>query len=166
MDRANKRNPGTCSLDSGLGISLANGLLDCAMTDQLDAARRSRNMARIRAKDTGPELRVRRVAHAMGLRFRLHRSGLPGNPDLVFPRRRLAMFVHGCFWHGHGCQRGGKGPKSNIQYWGPKIERTRARDASAMQALERLGWRVAVLWECELRDEAFVRGAIRNAIGV
>lgn len=114
---------------------------------------RSANMSAIRSKDTKPELKVRRAAHAMGLRFRLHRRDLPGNPDLVFPRHRIALFVHGCFWHGHGCKRGGSGPKSNTSYWAPKIERTQKRDAAAREALEARGWRVVVLWECELSNE-------------
>lgn len=121
-------------------------------------------MSAIRSKDTKPELRVRRIAHAMGLRFRLHRSDLPGSPDLVFPRHRLALFVHGCFWHGHGCKRGGQGPKSNIAYWGPKIQRTRARDAAAKDALEGMGWKVAVLWECELTGDGEIRSSIEQAV--
>jgi DNA mismatch endonuclease (patch repair protein) len=121
-------------------------------------------MRAIKSKNTKPELRVRKLAHTMGLRFRLHRSDLPGNPDLVFPRHRLALFVHGCFWHGHGCKRGGRGPKSNVSYWGPKIERTRARDVAARAALEQLGWRVAVLWECELKSNDEIRTRIRDAL--
>src|SRR5436309_15860256 len=121
-------------------------------------------MSAIRSKNTKPELRVRRAAHAMGLRFRLHRSDLPGNPDLVFPRRRLALFVHGCFWHGHGCKRGGSGPKSNTDYWGPKIKRNRARDTAAKAALEQLGWRVAVLWECELTSDKAIQSRLGEAV--
>lgn len=121
---------------------------------------RSANMSAIRSKDTKPELLVRRIAHALGFRFRLHRRDLPGNPDLVFPRHKAAIFVHGCFWHGLGCKRGGKGPKSNETYWGPKIERTRARDAAAEEALEARGWRVLILWECELKDEDALEGSL------
>jgi DNA mismatch endonuclease (patch repair protein) len=120
-------------------------------------------MRAIRSKDTKPELRVRRLAYGMGLRFRLHRSDLPGNPDLVFPRHKLAVFVHGCFWHGHGCKRGGQGPKSNTDYWGPKIDRTRARDIAAKGALEELGWHVAVLWECELTSDEQIKSLIAAA---
>jgi DNA mismatch endonuclease (patch repair protein) len=101
----------------------------------------------------------------MGLRFRLHRRELPGNPDLVFPRHDAVIFVHGCFWHGHGCKRGGSGPKSNQPYWTPKIERTRARDSSAKQALESMGWRVLTLWECELRDVNAIRDRIASFFG-
>jgi len=125
---------------------------------------RSANMSAIRSKDTKPEIRVRRVAHGMGLRFRLHRKDLPGNPDVVLAKHRLVLFVHGCFWHGHGCKRGGSGPKSNTGYWGPKIERTRARDAAAKAALTELGWHVAVLWECELTSDEAIRSRIRAAI--
>lgn len=127
-------------------------------------ASRSANMSAIRSKNTKPELRVRRIAHSMGLRFRLHRSDLPGKPDLVFPRHKLALFVHGCFWHGHGCERGGQGPKSNTDYWGPKIGRTRFRDADAIRELESCGWRTAVLWECQLKSEADIVAKIRGAL--
>ena len=121
-------------------------------------------MSAIRSKDTKPEMLVRRTAHSMGLRFRLHRTDLPGKPDLVFPRYRLAIFVHGCFWHGHGCKRGGKGPKSNTDYWLPKIQRTRARDAASQDALRELGWRTAILWECELTSDDEVARLIEGAI--
>lgn len=128
------------------------------------SAARSANMSAIRSKDTKPELRVRRIAHSMGLRFRLHRSDLPGKPDLVFPKHHLALFVHGCFWHGHGCKRGGSGPKSNTDYWGPKIKRTRGRDAAAKEALSQQGWRVIVFWECELTSEEAIRSRIEAAV--
>jgi DNA mismatch endonuclease (patch repair protein) len=122
-------------------------------------------MRAIRSKDTKPEMRVRKIAHALGLRFRLHRKDLPGNPDLVFPRHELAVFVHGCFWHGHGCARGGKGPKSNTGYWGPKIERNRARDLKSKKALAELGWRIAIFWECELARDDDIRARLSKAIG-
>lgn len=111
-------------------------------------------MARIRGKDTKPELVVRRMLHAMGYRFRLHRRDLPGRPDIVLPGRGAVIFVHGCFWHGHGCKLG-QPSKSRVEYWGPKIAATRLRDARRIAALRRSGWRVAVLWECTIR-----RGAI------
>jgi DNA mismatch endonuclease (patch repair protein) len=130
------------------------------------SASRSANMSAIRSKDTKPELRVRRLAHAMGLRFRLHRADLPGKPDLVFPGRKVALFVHGCFWHGHGCKRGGAGPKSNTEYWFPKIERNRARDAAAQRALSELGWKVAVIWECDLGNDNEIMSRIRMAVGI
>lgn len=127
------------------------------------SASRSANMRAIHSKDTKPELRVRRISHSMGLRFRLHRRDLPGNPDLIFPRHKVAMFVNGCFWHGHGCKRGGSGPKSNQDYWGPKIKRTRARDSAAKEALEDRGWRVITLWECELKQDDLISSHVREA---
>ena len=109
-------------------------------------------MRRIRKRDTLPEVRVRRAAHAMGLRFRLHRRDLPGSPDLVFPKHRKVVFVHGCFWHGHDCKRGARQPKDNASYWRAKIERNRARDAASLQTLRADGWSALVVWECETRD--------------
>jgi len=100
----------------------------------------------------------------MGLRFRLHRKDLPGKPDLVFPKHKLALFVNGCFWHGHGCKRGGTGPKSNTGYWAPKIARTRARDAASMAALKEVGWKVAILWECELISDEAIAQLISSAV--
>lgn len=120
------------------------------MADILTPERRSALMARIRAKDTKPEMAVRRLLHAMGYRFRLHRRDLPGTPDIVLPGRQAAIFVHGCFWHGHGCKIG-QPSKSRVEYWAPKIAGNRARDARRIAALRRAGWRVAVLWECRVR---------------
>jgi DNA mismatch endonuclease (patch repair protein) len=123
--------------------------------DKLTPEQRSQNMARIRSKDTAPELAVRRFLHRAGLRFRVHRRDLPGKPDLVFPGRRLCLFVHGCFWHGcPDCIDGTRAVKSNAGYWGPKIEGNRARDARHRAALEADGWTVIVLWECQARDPA------------
>ena len=127
------------------------------MTDIVDSQRRSEMMARIRGRDTTPELIVRRISHGMGFRFRLHRKDLPGRPDLVFPRHRLAVFVHGCFWHQHsGCRYAYK-PKSHIAFWTDKFVRNVARDRHNEEALRNLGWRVFVIWECETRDEETVR---------
>ncbi len=112
---------------------------------------RSAQMALVKGKNTRPELRVRRLAHALGYRFRLHRRDLPGTPDLVFPGRRAVIFVHGCFWHRHpapGCWRA-RLPKSRPEFWVPKLEANVARDAEQIAALEALGWRVLVIWECE-----------------
>jgi DNA mismatch endonuclease (patch repair protein) len=120
------------------------------MTDRLTPEARSALMARIRGKDTEPERAVRRLLHAMGFRFRLHRRDLPGTPDIVLPGRRKAIFVHGCFWHGHGCGRA-RLPKTRLDYWGPKIAANRARDARKTAALRRAGWSVAAVWECQLR---------------
>ncbi len=113
-------------------------------------------MRQIRSKDTKPELAVRRLVHRLGYRFRLHRRDLPGSPDLVFPGRRKVIFVHGCFWHQHpnpGC-RDARAPRSNGDYWKPKLARTAVRDAEAEQELRTLGWDVLTIWECELnRDD-------------
>ena len=134
------------------------------MADRHTPAQRSANMARIGAKHTKPELRVRRAAHALGYRFRLHRRDLPGNPDLVFPRLRLAIFVHGCFWHQHpGCRRAVL-PASRPDYWLPKLARNQARDATARDALEAAGWHVAEIWECALSTDAAARTAVADAL--
>lgn len=122
------------------------------MVDRISPKDRSALMARIRSKDTGPELIVRRLLHRLGFRFRLHAKELPGKPDIVFRRRRKAVRVHGCYWHGHGCSRGGTGAKSNVEYWAPKIAKNRARDAANAAALEADGWSVLTIWECETRD--------------
>jgi DNA mismatch endonuclease, patch repair protein len=116
---------------------------------------RSDNMRRIRSKNTGPELAVRRLIWELGFPgYRLHRKDLPGKPDIAWIGRRLALFVHGCFWHGHDCAEGIRKPKTNQTYWIPKIERNRKRDAENIATLEANGWRVIVIWECELKDEA------------
>ena len=133
-------------------------------TDVFTPAERSAVMARVKAKNTKPELAVRRLAHAMGYRFRLHRKDLPGAPDLVFPGRRKALFVHGCFWHGHDCARGARAPKTNAAYWRAKIARNRARDAAAMAGLRSLGWTAHVIWECELKSEDLPR-RLRRFLG-
>ena len=111
-------------------------------------------MARVRSRDTTPELIVRRLLTKLGYRYRLHRADLPGKPDIAFIGRRKAIFVHGCFWHGHDCPRGARQPKANADYWRAKIARNRARDVATMKALLAMGWRVSVVWECDLRDEA------------
>jgi DNA mismatch endonuclease (patch repair protein) len=121
------------------------------LADVFDAQTRSRVMAAVKGRDTTPELRLRRALHAMGLRYRLGGAGLPGRPDLVLPRRRAAIFVHGCFWHRHPGCRHATTPASRRDYWLPKFERTMARDAEALAALAALGWRRAVIWECALR---------------
>ena len=108
-------------------------------------------MRRVGSKDTGPERTVRRLLTSLRLRYRLHRKDLPGAPDIVLPGRRLALFVHGCFWHGHDCKRGARAPKTNADYWRAKIARNVARDAASLAALADLGWRAEVIWECELK---------------
>lgn len=126
------------------------------MTDIVDSKRRSELMAGIKSRDTAPERKVRRIAHGMGLRFRLHRDDLPGRPDLVFPKHRLAVFVHGCFWHRHEGCRLASTPKSRIAFWTEKFAANVARDARQEAALRVLGWRTLVIWQCEIRDEAAV----------
>lgn len=118
--------------------------------DNLTVNQRSRLMRRVREKDTGPEMVVRRIAHRMGYRYQLHRADLPGKPDLVFVRRAKIIFVHGCFWHGHRCRRGQNRPASNIAYWSAKLDRNKARDRRNASQLRRQGWSILVLWECEL----------------
>ena len=122
-------------------------------TDVFDADARSAVMRRVKSRDTSPELKVRRLIWRLGGRYRLNRRDLPGSPDIVLPGRRLAVFVHGCFWHGHDCARGSRVPKANREYWTAKVARNRARDARAEAALDALGWRVEVVWECELKDQ-------------
>lgn len=120
--------------------------------DHLTPAARSAHMRRIRKRDTKPEMLVRRAAHALGFRFRLHRRDLPGSPDLTFPRHRKVIFVHGCFWHQHEGCRLKRQPKSRLDYWLPKLERNVSRDCEAQARLAKLGWDALVIWECETRD--------------
>ncbi|MEW9836221.1 very short patch repair endonuclease [Mesorhizobium marinum] len=120
------------------------------MVDTLTPEQRSRRMSLIRSKDTKPEITLRKALHRLGLRYTLQNNRLPGKPDLVFPRHKVALFVHGCFWHRHyGCKVATT-PKSNISFWLAKFERNVARDLAVRQALETLGWKVAIIWECEL----------------
>ncbi|WP_369059083.1 very short patch repair endonuclease [Caulobacter sp. 73W] len=121
------------------------------MADNRTPQSRSALMARIGAKNTAPELIVRRLLHRLGFRFRLHRKDLPGKPDIVLAKHRTAIFVHGCFWHRHGCKIG-RPPKTRAEFWLPKLERNRARDAQNEAALVAKGWNVLTLWQCEIRD--------------
>ena len=139
--------------------------------DTISPDRRSENMRRIRSSGTAPEMAVRKAAHAMGYRYRLHLKGLPGKPDLVFRSRRKVVFVHGCFWHQHaepGC-RVVREPKSNQGYWSAKLERNRERDVEHERQLIEGGWQVLTIWECEVeadldrvtrRLQAFLDGAV------
>lgn len=120
------------------------------MADVVDAATRSRMMSKIRSQDTKPELLVRRHLHARGLRYVLGGAGLPGRPDLVFPRRKVAVFVHGCFWHWHACHLS-RLPASNRKFWRAKLNNNQTRDAVSLLSLLSAGWRVATIWECSLR---------------
>lgn len=122
------------------------------MTDNVDRATRSRMMAAVRSKHTAPELKLRRALHAAGFRFRLHRHDLPGKPDLTLPKYKVAIFVHGCFWHRHsGCPRA-TNPKSNVPFWRRKFDQNVKRDAMVKLELQAVGWRVATVWTCAIED--------------
>ena len=134
------------------------------MVDNRTPESRSRLMSRIGSKHTEPERTVRSLLHALGYRYRLHRKGLPGKPDIVFLRRKKAIFVHGCFWHGHGCKIG-HAPKSNLAFWIPKIERNRERDARNRSELERIGWCVETVWQCEIKQSQALERRLRDFLG-
>ena len=132
------------------------------MTDIFDPGKRSEIMSRIRGRDTRPELIVRRIAHGLGFRFRLHRKDLPGRPDIVFPRHQAVIVVHGCFWHRHpGCKRASS-PKTRVRYWQNKFEDNVVRDRRNETALRDLGWKVMVIWECETKDHEAVAARIES----
>ena len=120
------------------------------MADVLTREQRSFNMSRIRGKDTKPEMVVRKLVHSLGYRYRLHVRALPGCPDLVFPSRQKAIFVHGCFWHRHHCKRGSPKPKTRKGFWEKKLAGNKARDARHRRELRRLGWKVLTIWECQI----------------
>ena len=122
-------------------------------------------MRAVKSKDTGPEMTMRRLAHGMGYRYRLHLKELPGNPDLVFGPRRKVIFVHGCFWHGHACKRGDRMPKNNHDYWLQKIGRNKERDQEHLKALKARGWQALVVWECEVKDGALMKHRLRKFLG-
>lgn len=130
--------------------------------DNVTRERRSEIMSRVRSKDTGPERVVRRLIHAMGYRYRLHRRDLPGTPDVVFPSRGKAIFINGCFWHGHKCALGRRVPKSRRDFWIPKLEGNRQRDARKNGALRRRGWGVLTVWECQLTALDRLQNKIRR----
>ncbi|MGW5840111.1 very short patch repair endonuclease [Methylorubrum extorquens] len=122
---------------------------------------KTRNMRAVRSKNTKPEYVVRRLAHALGYRFRLHQKDLPGRPDVVFPGRKAVILVHGCFWHGHDCAKGQKRPATNQAFWDAKLDGNRARDMRDEAALRAAGWRVLVVWECETKDKSVLEGRLR-----
>lgn len=135
--------------------------------DKLTPDRRSENMRQIRGQDTAPELAVRKLCREIGFSgYRIHRKNLPGKPDLVWIGRKLAVFVHGCFWHGHDCAEGIRKPKSNRDYWVPKIERNRQRDTENIATLHAIGWKVFVVWECEINNEALLAERLRRFLSV
>ena len=124
------------------------------MADVFDSKKRSEIMSRVRSVDTTPELRVRKLLHSMGYRFRLHRNDLPGNPDIVLPKYKTVIFVHGCFWHGCPiCLHARIRPKQNSEYWNKKLDRTLERDKNNVIMLEQMGWKVLVVWECETKKK-------------
>jgi len=130
--------------------------------DTLTPKQRSERMARVRSKDTKPELIVRRLAHAMGYRYRLHDRSVPGSPDMVFSRRRKLIFIHGCFWHGHDCKLGARPPKSRTAFWVGKIAGNRERDQRTLDQACEAGWRPLVIWECQLGDKNWLKEALRG----
>jgi DNA mismatch endonuclease, patch repair protein len=137
---------------------------DKFVTDHQSSTQRSRNMARIRSKDTCPELRVRRLLHELGCRFRLHRADLPGTPDIVLPRYRAVIFVHGCFWHRHpGCRRSFS-PATRSEFWERKLARNVERDAESRRRLGQMGWQVTVIWECETKDRDALLARLQDLV--
>jgi DNA mismatch endonuclease (patch repair protein) len=124
--------------------------------DTVSPEQRSRNMARIRGRNTLPELKIRSMLHRLGYRYRLHRKSLPGTPDLVFPGRKSVIFIDGCFWHGHACKRAAL-PSSNRAFWKEKIGKNKARDRRTRKELTRRGWRVLVIFQCETKEEEVLR---------
>jgi DNA mismatch endonuclease (patch repair protein) len=130
--------------------------------DTLTPKQRSERMSRVRSKDTKPEMKVRRLVYAMGLRYRLHRRDLPGSPDLVFSARRKVIFVHGCFWHRHSNCKLARIPKSRPEFWVPKLEGNRKRDVSNQKLLSNLGWECLVVCECQVRDTHNLNLMIRD----
>ncbi len=135
-------------------------------TDVFTVEQRSAVMRKVPGKNSSAELKLRRLLRRMGVGYRLHRKDLPGSPDVAMAGRRLALFVHGCFWHGHDCRRGARAPKANAAYWSAKIARNRDRDRAAGAALEAMGWRPVVVWECELGDEAALTARLEAALAL
>lgn len=138
-----------CGFDSHSGHHPWKSAARSPKSLHMTTPQRSRNMRAIKSQDTKPEMTVRQLVHSLGYRYRLHRKDLPGKPDLVFPSRKKAILVHGCFWHMHDCRRGYREPKENSGYWSSKIARNRERDIQTQHDLKALGWDVLVIWECE-----------------
>jgi DNA mismatch endonuclease (patch repair protein) len=136
--------------------------------DTLTPAQRSERMSRVRGRDTKPEIAVRRIVHGLGYRYRLHGSDLPGKPDIVLPRHRAVIFVHGCFWHRHGdphCKLA-RMPKSRLEFWGPKLDANQARDAQKHEILRGLGLRILVIWECEVKNREAIEAKVLGFLEV
>ena len=136
------------------------------MTDIVDPATRSRMMAGIRNRDTAPERVIRQELYRLGIRYRLHNGKLPGRPDIVISRLRTVIFVHGCFWHRHPGCRLAYTPKSNVEFWQRKLEGNAIRDIENQARLIEMGWRVIVIWECEIRDRAILRERLAKLLGM
>lgn len=134
------------------------------MADRISEAQRSQNMAQVKNKNTAPEIIVRKNLHRLGYRFRLHRRDLPGNPDIVLPRYKAVIFVHGCFWHGHDCPRG-KRPSSRQEFWDEKLDRNIERDKVNQETLRKMGWKVIVIWECETKDRQDLDVRLKKYLG-
>ena len=134
------------------------------MTDMVSQARRSEIMAKIHSADTIPEVELRRILHNLGYRFRLHRRDLPGKPDVVLPKYRAVILMHGCFWHGHSCK-DGRRPASNTEYWNRKLDRNNLRDKQTVVDLRRQGWKCLVVWECQLKNREELAERITRFLG-
>ncbi len=145
-----------------LGTPLPQKYVKASIMDIYTREKRSEVMSKVRGKNTTPERKVRSLLHSLGYRFRLHRKDLPGKPDIVLPKYKAVIFVHGCFWHGHTCSKGEKLPKSNADFWGKKIHDNISRDKKNIEALEALGWKVFVVWECQIKDIAHLTKTIRS----
>jgi DNA mismatch endonuclease (patch repair protein) len=130
--------------------------------DKLTKEKRSWNMSRVKSKNTKPELLIRSYLHKMGYRFRLHVKQLPGSPDIVFPKYRAVIFVHGCFWHGHNSCGGGKLPKTRPEFWREKVSENVTRDQMAYTQLNLLGWRIAIVWECALKNKGVTNDTVNR----
>lgn len=144
-----------------LNISLINGTNDMPRYDPLSTAERSERMSRIRNANTKPEMIVRRLVHGMGYRYRLHARELPGKPDLVFRSRKMVIFVHGCFWHQHGCLQY-RQPRTRRAFWEPKLAKNKERDAEVKRQLCKLGWRVMIIWECQIKKAPILEKRIKR----
>lgn len=129
------------------------------MADTRTPEQRRRIMQAVKTRDTGPELTVRNIVYRLGYRYRLNAKNLPGRPDIVLPGMMKAIFVHGCFWHGHGCRKG-KAPKSRLDYWKPKLKANKKRDAAQVRALKSLGWSVLTVWQCQMNDAEALRATL------
>lgn len=132
------------------------------MADNRTPAERRKNMQAVKSKGSAAEMKVRKLCHRLGYRFRLHRKDLPGTPDLVFPKRKLCIFVHGCFWHQHpGCKKATI-PQTNTAFWKTKLEKNVVRDKEVVEKLKEMGWNVAVIWECETKDAEKLQGIVEE----